>query len=61
MREPVVSCTVSGPSQLAELVALARSDLAQAGTVADLRIVSVPGATGLGVDVELGPAAQPAP
>jgi valyl-tRNA synthetase len=60
MREPVVSCTVSGPSHLAELLELARSDLAQAGTVADLRIVTDTAATGLAVDVELGPAAQPA-
>jgi valyl-tRNA synthetase len=61
MRAPVASCTLSGPSQIVELLELARGDLAQAGTVADLRIVTDARATGLTVALELGPEDDPKP
>jgi valyl-tRNA synthetase len=59
MRAPVVSCTVIGPAQLVELLELARHDLTQAGTISELRFVTVDGAAGLIVEVELGPDAEP--
>jgi valyl-tRNA synthetase len=59
MRAPVLSCVVTGPSHLVELLELARADLTQAGTLAGLEVVGDEAATGLEVVVELGPEPEP--
>ncbi|MGP0004768.1 MAG: valine--tRNA ligase [Acidimicrobiales bacterium] len=57
MRAPVASCVVRGqPDQIA-LLELARNDLVQTGTIAELRFVPDASATGVSVEVELGPEA----
>jgi valyl-tRNA synthetase len=61
MRAPVVSCVVTGPPHLVEMLELARGDLAQAGTIAELTLVSDASATALAVEIELGPDAEREP
>ena len=57
MRALVARCVVTGPSGLLELIELARDDLVEAGAIAELVLAPNPGATALGVTVELAPEA----
>jgi valyl-tRNA synthetase len=55
MRAPIAVCTVTGSPEQIELLEAARGDLAQAGTIADLRLQPDESVESLSVHVELGP------
>jgi valyl-tRNA synthetase len=55
MRAAVARCRVSGSPESVRLLELARDDLTEAGTIAELVIVGDPAATALTIDLDLPP------